>query len=275
MPELPEAEVVARQLRAGILGAQSVSCWLGRADIVREGLSTLPWYSGARIVGVERRGKSVVLAFRHHEEPRYLVAELGMTGLLFFRSPGEAYRKHTHFILTLDGSRERELHYWNPRRFGRLHLVDEAGLRLFTGRRFGCDPLTVSVEEFRGMLERRRGRLKSLLMRQQDIAGIGNIYANEILYRARLHPDRLAHRLSMPAMRRLHGVMQAVLLEAIEEGGSSIRDFIAPDLSRGNYVSRHLVYGKAGLPCPSGCGRMIRRLIRERSAFYCPSCQRK
>lgn len=125
MPELPEAEVVARQLRAGIVGGVVNNCWVGRPDIVRQGLMTVDWYRGAHVAGVERRGKSIVLVFLRAEERRYLVAELGMTGLLFFRNPHDAYQKHTHFVLSLARAHESELRYWNPRRFGRIHLLDE------------------------------------------------------------------------------------------------------------------------------------------------------
>jgi formamidopyrimidine-DNA glycosylase len=112
-------------------------------------------------------------------------------------------------------------------------------------------------------------------MHQQVIAGIGNIYANEILFRARLHPYRTASRLRTAAIRRLYETMRAVLHEAIELGGSSIRDFVAPDGTQGRYKERHLVYGKDGQPCPRLCGKKIRRVIAERSSFYCPACQRR
>jgi formamidopyrimidine-DNA glycosylase len=112
-------------------------------------------------------------------------------------------------------------------------------------------------------------------MHQQTIAGIGNIYANEILFRAGLHPNAIAGRLSSMAVDRLHKVMQEVLREAIDCGGSSVKDYFAPDGSEGRYKARHLVYGKAGHPCPGGCGSVIRRLQSERSSFYCPRCQNR
>src|SRR5438552_849877 len=105
MPELAEAEIVARQLRARIVGATLKDCWVGRPDIVRQGLATLDWYRGTSITKVERHGKSILLALSRAGETRYLVAELGMTGLLLFREPDPGYRKHTHLVLVLDGSR--------------------------------------------------------------------------------------------------------------------------------------------------------------------------
>lgn len=274
MPELPEAEVVSRQLRSRILGATLKETWVGRPDIVREGLETVDWYRGSRITAVERRGKSVVLTCTRGDERRYLLAELGMTGLLLFQPPARLHQ-HTHVVLTLDGGEERELRYWNPRRFGRIYLLDRSALDRFLKRRFGCDPLSVSWDEFHRLVKARRGRLKALLMHQQLIAGIGNIYANEILFRSRLHPYRVASSLRTPAIRQLYQVMQAVLTEAIVHGGSSVRDFVAPDGTEGSYKRRHLVYNKTGQPCPSQCGTMLRRLAGERSSFYCPSCQRK
>lgn len=274
MPELPEAETVARRLRERLIGAVITDCLVGRDDIIREGLSTLSWYRGARLASAGRLGKSVVLECEKGGDRRVLVFELGMTGLLFFTLPDLSYRKHTHLTLSLTGS-VPTLYYWNPRRFGRVYLLDRSGLERYAARRFGCDPLTVGWDEFRALVGGRRGRLKALLMHQQVIAGIGNIYANEILYRARLHPYRTASRLRAPAIRRLYDSMRVVLREAIEAGGSSVRDFLAPDGTKGEYRKRHRVYDKAGLPCPSGCGGTIRRLKGERSSFYCPACQRK
>jgi formamidopyrimidine-DNA glycosylase len=276
MPELPEAEVVVRHLRRGVLGAVVKECWVGRPDIIREGGETLGWYRGARITGVKRYGKSVALACARDGDRRYLVAELGMTGLLLFGPLAPRYHKHTHLVLTLDGGQASDLRYWNPRRFGRIHLLDRHGLEQFTRRRFGCDPLTVSWRDFRALVRGRRGRLKSLLMHQQILAGIGNIYANEILFRAGLHPAHSAAHVDDPALRRLYRVMRQVLAQAIRDGGSSVRDFLAPDGSEGRYRHRHLVYGKAGQPCPARCGGVIERLrgSDQRSSFYCPVCQR-
>jgi formamidopyrimidine-DNA glycosylase len=274
MPELPEAEVVSRQLRNRILGATLKDSWIGRPDIVRQGLETLDWYRGSHITAVERSGKSVVLTFTRDNHSRYFIAELGMTGLLLFQPPAR-FQKHTHVVLSLAGSPEPELRYWNPRRFGRIYLLDRSGLDQFQTRRFGCDPLSVSWEEFHRVVKGRRGRLKALLMHQQVIAGIGNIYANEILFRVKLHPYRLASSLRTPAIRRLYDVMRDVLTDAISHGGSSVRDFIAPDGTEGQYKRRHLVYNKTGTLCPNQCGKTVRRLIGERSSFYCPSCQRK
>jgi formamidopyrimidine-DNA glycosylase len=273
MPELPEAEITALQLRRHILGARVRDYWVGRADIVREGLETLPWYSGSRVEAVERRGKTVVISFLRDGEIRFLAAELGMTGLLLFQAVSVRFPQHTHFVMHFERGSEPELRYWNPRRFGRLSLLNSAGLDHYSRRRFGRDPLTMTRDQFRNLMGMSRGRLKPLLMHQQKLAGIGNIYANEILFHAGLHPNRIAGRLRPTETDRLYESMQVVLREAVQCGGSSVRDFFAPDGTLGTYKLHHRVYGKTGEPCPNNCGSLLQRLTQERSSFYCPTCQ--
>ena len=273
MPELPEAEVVARQIRAHLLGAQLTDVWIGREDIVREGYATLSWYRDTTLQSVERFGKSVALGFVKGAVCRYVVAELGMTGLLLFQSTRTKHPQHVHVRMSFKNAGEPELRYWNPRRFGRLSLLDRAGLDHYLTRRFGLDPLSASQPDFVRLLQARRGRLKSLLMHQQVIAGIGNIYANEILFRAGLHPHTQVSRLSVGRVEKLYQIMCEVLHEAIACGGSSVRDFFAPDGTEGQYKRRHLVYSKAGQPCPNHCGGFIRRFLGERSAYFCLRCQ--
>ncbi len=274
MPELPEAEVAARQLGPRLCGRRIESIWVGRSDIIREGGESLPWYRGGLVRSVSRRGKSVILEVGKGSDARYLVAELGMTGLLLLPSATVKHPQHTHVVITFEGEPHATLRYWNPRRFGRLSLLDEAALGRYVQRRFGYDPLTIKRDEFVALLQRSRRRLKPLLMHQQTLAGIGNIYANEILFRTRLHPNAIASRLKGATMERLHQIMQAVLHEAIESGGSSVRDFFAPDGTEGRYKERHQVYAKANRPCHNKCGALIRRLESERSSFYCPLCQK-
>ena len=274
MPELPEAEVVAGQIRAALIGARLTDCWVGRKDIVREGFTSRSWYRGAVVQHVQRYGKSVAIRFVKEQAVRYVVAELGMTGLLLFPSAQIRHPQHVHVRMIFSGGRESEVRYWNPRRFGRLSLLDQEGLDQYVARRFGCDPLTVSWEDFYRLLKNRRGRLKPLLMHQQTVAGIGNIYANEILFRVGLHPNARVSRLSSLKTERLYQVTREVLQEAIACGGSSVKDFFAPDGTEGRYKRHHLVYGKEGELCPNRCGQHIRRLKSERSSFYCPLCQR-
>jgi formamidopyrimidine-DNA glycosylase len=274
MPELPEAEVTALQLRSRLIGARVAEIWVGRKDIVREGGDRVDWYRDAVVRSVARQGKSVVVEVEQGTDRGFLVAELGMTGLLLFPSATVRHPQHIHVVITFYNSPNLTLRYWNPRRFGRLSLFDHQGLAGYVARRFGCDPLDVSQEDFIRLLRRYRRRLKPLLMHQQTIAGIGNIYANEILFRSGLHPNTIASQVRPSTARRLHAIMQAVLHEAIQCGGSSVKDFYAPDGSQGRYKDHHLVYAKEGQACHNQCGALIRRLQSERSSFYCPVCQK-
>jgi len=273
MPELPEAECVARCLRTRVLGSTITSIWVGRRDIVRRGIESLNWYAGAQILDIERKGKCVVFTMGREGNTRYVVAELGMSGLLLFRGALQPLPQHTHLILNLKGA-EPEIRYWNARRFGRIHLYDRPELETFLHLRYGPDPISLSFEAFATILRARKGRLKALLMHQQVIAGIGNIYANEILFDARLHPRRQANRLRSHEQRRLFASMTSILCAAIAEGGSSIQNFKIPDGSLGTFQTHHVVYHREGRACPSGCGSTIRRFTEERSSFVCVKCQR-
>jgi formamidopyrimidine-DNA glycosylase len=274
VPELPEAEVAARQLRSHLPGKRVADIWVGRPDIIREGGGNIGWYRGSLVRSVIRRGKSVIVELEKGIERRYLVAELGMTGLLLLPTATVKHPQHTHVIVTFERHPDVTMRYWNPRRFGRLSLLDRDELDRYIARRFGHDPLLISREEFVALMRRHRRRLKPLLMHQQSIAGIGNIYANEILFRTALHPNAIASRLKRTTAERLHRTMQAVLREAIESGGSSVKDFFAPDGTVGRYKERHLVYAREDHPCHNECGAVIRRLESERSSFYCPICQK-
>jgi formamidopyrimidine-DNA glycosylase len=198
-----------------------------------------------------------------------------MTGLWFFKANLASSPQHIHCHITLSGRKVRQLHYWNPRRFGRLWLFKPSGLEAFIQRRFGPDALTIEEAPFCQLIQTTRGQLKPLLLNQHRLAGIGNIYANEILFRANIHPYAQGHQLRLASCQRLHQTMQEVLREAIAAGGSSIRDFRAPDGSQGHFQEAHQVYQKDGMPCPHGCSTLIQRIQKERSSFFCPSCQKK
>lgn len=275
MPELPEVEVVVQHLNTHILGGTIQTLTIHRSDIVRTGYKLIPWFHKAKVTHVHRIGKCVVMTCQRAQETRYLLSELGMTGLWFFQDNFSTSPQHIHCQITLAGAKSNELHYWNPRRFGRLWLFESTGLEAFRQRRFGPDALAISQEDFSNLIQSTRGQLKSFFLNQHRLAGIGNIYANEILFRAKIHPDAKGHQLRRTTCQRLHQTMQNVLQEAIEAGGSSIRDFRAPDGSQGHFQKAHQVYQKDGMPCPHGCSTLIKRLQKERSSFFCPSCQKK
>ena len=275
MPELPETEVILEQLRKNILGSTISGLRIERKDIIRAGISSWPWYIGSQISDISRNGKSIVLSCAKATKTRFLLAELGMTGLFLLPGSTLGRTKHLHIALTLEHSKVSHLYYWNPRRFGRVYLLNPEQLDQFLQRRFGVDPFAMTHETFCLIISQSRGRVKPLLLNQHKIAGIGNIYANEILYRAGIHPHAKGIRLSKSSLTRLYQSTQTVLREAIAYGGSTIRDFCAPDGTPGRFQEHHAVYQKAGAPCPRGCQTTIRRLTRERSSFFCPACQKR
>ncbi len=275
MPELPEIEVVRRHLKSRIVGATIKNIWIGRKDIVRQGLASLSWYRDASITEILRFGKSLAMECQRSGETRFLVAELGMTGLLLCDPRFLPSEKHRHMVMHLANGNQSEVHYWNARRFGRLSLLTHRELQDYRQRRFGIDPLNVSEDVFVALIKGCRGRIKSLLLHQQKIAGIGNIYANEMLFRAGIHPYSRGSRLSAKRIRKLYHCMLDLLGEAIEKGGSSIRDFQAPDGRTGTFQHWHQVYQRAGQNCANRCGTVIRVLRAERSSFFCSRCQKR
>ena len=275
MPELPEVEVVVQHLNTHILGATIETLTIYRSDIVRTGHDLIPWFPQAKVTHIQRLGKCVVMTCQRSGQTRYILSELGMTGLWFYQASLAASPQHIHCRMMLSGKKIKELHYWNPRRFGRLWLFEQSELDAFTQRRFGPDARTISQQAFCQLIQATRGLLKSFLLNQHRLAGIGNIYANEILFRANIHPDAKGHHLRRASCQRLYQTMHNVLREAIAAGGSSIRDFRAPDGSQGHFQKAHQVYQQDGKPCRHGCQTLIKRLQKERSSFFCPTCQKK
>jgi len=275
MPELPEVEIIRRSLQKQTLGATIVAMHIHRDDIVRVGRLTADWYINTTILRLTRRGKCVIFTCQGPNETRHIVSELGMTGLWFFDRNLAASPQHVHMDLTLSGATAHHLYYWNPRRFGRIWLLNDQDLETFSNRRFGPEALDLDEAAFIALIKSCRGRLKPFLLDQHRMAGIGNIYANEILFRSGIHPDAHGHRLSSRTCQRLFQATRQVLEDGIAAGGSSIRDFRAPDGSQGHYQEAHQVYQKEGQPCPRGCKSIIKRLAGDRSSFFCPSCQKK
>jgi formamidopyrimidine-DNA glycosylase len=193
-----------------------------------------------------------------------------MTGRLAVRSPGDSVVPHTHGFFELDDG--NELRYTDIRRFGRILLLPRAGLPEFQSR-LGQDALFVSAREFSRRLAARRARIKAVLLDQKSLRGMGNIYADESLWRARIHPARLAADLTTAEVTRLHQAMRRILRAAIKLGGSSISDFLDAEGQRGSYQLRHRAYGRAGEKC-FRCGARIQRMIvAGRSSHFCPTCQ--
>jgi len=276
MPELPEVETVVRGLRSVLPGRTIVSVRLGKTDFIDDPVALEELLPGSRIESVERFGKYIrlELAPRHsgaHREPRrYLIVHLGMTGRLVVVGANQPAPPHTHGFFALDDG--RELRYTDPRRFGRMLVVPDAAIAAFCGR-LGEDPLQISLATLKKRLAGRRAKIKALLLDQRVVCGVGNIYADESLWLARIHPARLAARLTADEVSRLRQAMRTVLRAAIRLRGSSISDFVDSEGNRGGYQGRHRVYHRHGRPCVR-CGASIRRmLVSGRGTHFCPICQ--
>jgi formamidopyrimidine-DNA glycosylase len=277
MPELPEVETVVRGLRASLPGRRILSVRLGKTDFIDDPAALEEHLPGRRVIAVERIGKFICIELARPEGQSgespvdgHLLVHLGMTGRLGVRSPNEPVVPHTHSFFQLDDG--NELRYTDIRRFGRILLVRGGGLPEFQGH-LGQDALTISVRDFSLRVQRRRTRIKAFLLDQKALRGMGNIYADESLWRARIHPARLAVNLSAQEIARLHRAMQQILRAAIKLGGSSISDFLDAEGKRGSYQVRHRAYGREGETC-FRCGSSIERMIvAGRSSHFCPRCQ--
>lgn len=280
MPELPEVETVARSLRRTVLGRRIVSVRLGKTDFIDNPADLERHLPGRTIEAVERYGKFMLLRLspsirdaspsNGDVAPASLLVHLGMTGQIASQPAAQPCAKHTHVCLALDDS--RELRYTDPRRFGRLAYLPESSLADEL-RPFGADPLLVSSQDFVEQTRSRRARIKALLLDQGFLRGVGNIYADESLWRAKIHPARLGSSLSTAQLLLLHKRLREVLQNAIAMRGSSISDFLDALGQPGQYQLHHRAYGREGRRCYR-CGAKIRRMIvAGRSSYFCPKCQ--
>jgi formamidopyrimidine-DNA glycosylase len=281
MPELPEVETVARGLQKSIAGRRILSVVLGKTDFIDDPAALEQHLPGRQIEAVERYGKFMLLrlspasivagdAENGDAAPASLLVHLGMTGQLAPCAAAEPSAKHTHVWFRLDDG--RELRYVDPRRFGRIAYL--TGARLAEElTNFGADPLQVSAQEFAQRIRSRTARIKALLLDQTVLRGVGNIYADESLWRAKIHPARQGAHLTKKQATTLRRVLQDVLQKAILARGSSISDFLDAEGQPGEYQRRHRAYGREGKRC-FRCAATIRRvLVAGRSSFFCPKCQ--
>jgi formamidopyrimidine-DNA glycosylase len=274
LPELPEVETVAADLRPLLVGRTIAACGLRFPSIVRY---PEPAHFAERVVGrqvgsVNRRGKYILLSL---DDGAMLVVHLGMTGQLRCVDPDTPEPDHLHAVFRLDGG--RQLRYRDPRRFGRLLLGTDEELRL-EGKLplLGPEPLDphFSGTDLYRRLQNRRAPIKALLLDQRVVAGVGNIYADEACFRARVRPDRAGGTLSRPAVARLRQALEETLREAIANRGSTVIDYRDAWGQAGGQQERLLVYGRAGEPC-ARCGRLLCQVrLAGRTTVFCRRCQR-
>ena len=291
MPELPEVETIARGLASRVTGDVIESVWLGSKpeplkSAAAEIVATL---ESKRIAGVRRVGKHIVFDLQNggrassavrkksgrksskKEQPTnppitaQWIVHLGMTGRMLVSKSDEATQKHTHAVARLASG--RELRFVDPRRFGRLSVTQG-----FVAA--GSEPLEVEFDRFVELFRGRKTPIKSALLNQKLLSGVGNIYADESLFRTGIRPRRRAASLTRKELSRLYAAIQEVLREAIAAGGSSISNYVDADGDEGFFQLQHRVYGRENEPCLV-CKTPIKRVvIGGRSSHYCPKCQK-
>ncbi len=259
LPELPEVETVVRSLAPHLPGRSIISAAFTSKHVTPGNRKALAARLAGRVIqSVKRRGKFIVIQL---DQGRFTV-HLGMTGKLLLESkPGT----HAHGVFHLDSG---VLIYDDPRQFGSIAWNTDLS-------HLGPEPLEIGLEEFTARLKKHKTRMKALLLNQDFVAGIGNIYADEILYAARVHPLAVAAKLSKPRTALVHLAMREILALAIEHRGSSISDYVDAGGERGGFQLLHSAYGREGEPCLR-CGEPIKKiLVAQRGTHYCPRCQRR
>jgi formamidopyrimidine-DNA glycosylase len=292
MPELPEVETIARGLDKRVAGDLIESVWLGSKpeplkSSAGEIASTL---EGSRINRVRRIGKHIVIDLQRsplhsrstigrksrrkpplkagaHSAAAQWIVHLGMTGSMLVCLPGAQIERHTHLIAKLASG--RELRFVDSRRFGRLSVSRNGDFEAS-----GFEPLDVDLAKFISLFRGRKTPIKSALLNQKLLRGVGNIYADESLFRAGIRPRRRAASLTREQLGRLYTSVQEVLKEAIALGGSSISDYVDADGEEGFFQLQHRVYGREGESCLVCKAPVKRVVIAGRSSHYCPKCQK-
>jgi len=279
VPELPEVETVRRGMVSFVVGRRIGRVEVGRERTVRRTSrdALIDGLTGATVTSIGRRGKYILCSLDTGET---LMIHLRMSGRVLVSPAGSVRPDHTHVVLHFEGAPAQELWFVDPRTFGEMvvfdpeHIADE----LPELAKLGVDPVTdgLTVAQLTEILRGRARQLKPLLLDQHVIAGIGNIYCDEILHRARLRPDRLANSLKPADIRRLHDAIHSILSSAIEAGGSTLSDTQYVDVmgDGGSFQLDHRVYDRAGQRCLT-CGRatIVRTVSAGRSTCFCPRCQ--
>ena len=286
MPELPEVETVVRGLARTVVGDTIESVWLGsKPEPLKSPAAEIErTLRRAHIAAVHRMGKHIVIELEKVQAPRasgrhargksvpqnyaaQFIVHLGMTGQLLVAKPEQELPRHTHLVAQLASG--RELRFVDPRRFGRLAVHARHGFEAA-----GVEPLDVGFEIFANLFRKRKTPIKSALLNQKLLRGVGNIYADESLFRAGVRPRRRAASLTGAELRRLYHAIQQVLSQAIAAGGSSVSDYVNAEGEPGFFQFEHRVYGREGEPCVACATAVKRVVIAGRSSHYCPHCQK-
>jgi formamidopyrimidine-DNA glycosylase len=271
MPELPEVETTRRGILPALKGHRVTDVVLRHSQLRWPIPLNLPLLlKNQEVLDVQRRGKYLLLIFHHGT----VLIHLGMSGHLKLLPLTEPYKKHDHVILVLDG--QISLRFHDPRRFGAWLWTSEPPLEHPLLCELGPEPLSedFSADYLQQALKNRTAPIKQLLMDSHLVVGVGNIYANEALFQARILPTMPGQQLKKPALKKLVTVTQQILQAAIQQGGTTLKDFSQSDGNPG-YFSQHLfVYGRANQPCYQCKTLLVECRLGQRSTVYCPRCQR-
>lgn len=272
MPELPEVETVRRTLTPAV-GGRISSVWtsgMGLHMARKPPHGKLRQLVGARITAVRRHGKYLLLDTDHAAS---ILVHLGMTGRLRIHGKADARAAHTHVVLGLE---QRELRFVDPRRFGQFDVVVRGQERAHPALAgLGPDALdeTIDVAALLATARDKRTTLKAFVLDQSVLAGVGNIYASEALWRAKLRPTLRTHKLTAPAAKRLASAIREVIERALDNGGTTLSDFVDADGSAGENAAYLWVYDRAGEPCMRCRTAIKRSVLQGRATYYCPACQ--
>ena len=273
MPELPEVETIANGVNERVRGARIVSVWTsGKPQTFKSPEQEIERVlAGTTIKSVRRVGKTIVVSLnRSKDVPAEFLVHLGMTGRFLVADADVPKPPHTHAVLTLADS--REVRFVDPRRFGRLSVHPAATDGAYSGP--GVEPTTIGAEEFAALFKGRKIAIKAALLNQGLLHGVGNIYADESLFRAGIRPTRQAGKLTKAELEKLRLALKAVLKRAIKLGGSSVSDYVDAEGMQGYFQIEHKVYGHGGDPC-TVCGTPIKKIVvGGRGTHYCAVCQR-
>lgn len=281
MPELPEVETIARGVNARVRGDRIVEAWFGshREPFKNSAARQAKGLADRRIESVHRTGKHIVVELGAQGERQsrkgaseitaQWIVHLGMTGRLLVTTPDAEVAKHTHARLRLESG--RELRFVDPRRFGRLEFRDLAKGDEFGGP--GREPLMIETDEFAMLFHGRKLAIKAALLNQTLLAGVGNIYADESLFRAGIRPRRRAGKLTRLELEKLRNALKEVLEHAIRLGGSSVSDYVDAEGMKGFFQLEHNVYQRTGEPCRNCASAIKRIVVAGRSTHYCARCQ--
>ncbi len=267
MPELPEVQTVVNTLSPRLVGGTFRRVAHVRSDIVRPcGFDLVAALTGRTVLTIRRRGKRIVIGL---DDGNALYFHLGMTGRMTITRPDAPIESHTHFIADL--TRSAQLRFRDPRRFGGIFWLGEDPSQ---DDRMGPEPLTMTSKELAVKLECTKRAIKNALMDQRVVAGLGNIYVDESLFAAGIHPLKRADRLAADDVVRLNKAIKLTLKRAIRHRGSSLRDYVDADGAKGGFQDLHRVYARADKPCAT-CQTPIKRIVLGgRSTHWCPTCQR-